>query len=279
MDLIFNELSAFPLAQNKTESYNRVLDLIKTFKKANVKGFKMIRFEKYFGEIELSPEYTLQDFCNEKRNSTLNSLLLGISRYPYIEDNPVLEESYIEREYSIDKNGVKENCFGLAVAYLNSTSGIGFHSEPFWEQVKFSLIIENCDTGNMTENDIFCLSMERHVNDPDFQSWLENQGEVTLVTTDLLPDKKEIRLRDDHGKDILKAFAERLVLSPYIIKIINSLPFNRHDKKFIKRIYPDGKIELVLTKTDAGNGMIIQTTGRNQRETEAIARIINEKYF
>ncbi|HPS87704.1 MAG TPA: hypothetical protein PLY36_13215 [Spirochaetota bacterium] len=279
MDMVFNELSILPLAVDKTESYNRLFEFINTFKKASTYGFKRIRFDKQYNQIELSHGYTIEDFCGETTDKNLKSLLLGLRRYPFIDSDTDQEISYIQNQYYLEKNGYKEKCYGLAAAYLYSTSGIGFLSESFWEQVKFSLIVENCDTGNMTENDIFCLSMERHVNDPGFQSWLENLGDVILVTTDLLPDEKEIKLRDDHGKDILKTFAERLVLSPYIIKVINSLPFNKNDKKFIKRIYPDGKIELVLTNTDDGYGMVIQTTGRNLRETEEIAEILKEKYY
>lgn len=67
----------------------------------------------------------------------------------------------------------------------------------------------------------------------------------------------------DLGKDVLKQFAGKLVHSPYVVKIINSLPFNPNEKHFIKQIYPDGKVEFVLTRTDEGFGCIVQTTGRN----------------
>ncbi|MFV0501437.1 MAG: hypothetical protein ACK5MH_07620 [Bacteroidales bacterium] len=60
--------------------------------------------------------------------------------------------------------------------------------------------------------------------------------------------------------------------------MINSLPFNSACKNFIRKTYPDGKIEIVLTKTDKGLGIIIQTTGRNIRETNRIAEILEEEY-
>ena len=44
-------------------------------------------------------------------------------------------------------------------------------------------------------------------------------------------------------------------------------------------MFPDGIIELVLTWTDEGFGMVAQTTGRNLRETEAIGRILAEDFF
>jgi len=60
--------------------------------------------------------------------------------------------------------------------------------------------------------------------------------------------------------------------------VVNSLPFNPKERGFIRRIHPDGRIELVLIWTDEGFGMVVQSTGRNLRETEAIARCLKDKY-
>lgn len=56
------------------------------------------------------------------------------------------------------------------------------------------------------------------------------------------------------------------------------MPFNPKEKNFIKQCYPNGQIEVVLTETDNGLGLIIQTTGRNLRETKLIAQKLYEKY-
>jgi len=99
-----------------------------------------------------------------------------------------------------------------------------------------------------------------------------------VVSTDIEPEDKKISLRDDHGKDILLSFAKRVVNSKYVCSVINSLPFNRHDTRLIKRCYPDGKIELVLHWNDDGIGIVVQTTGQNLRETEAIAQILRDRF-
>ena len=74
------------------------------------------------------------------------------------------------------------------------------------------------------------------------------------------------------------AFAKKLVVSKYIVSVINSLPFNPRAINLIKEIYPDGKIELVLYWEDKGIGLIVQTTGKNYRETEEIARILKDEF-
>ncbi|MEL7039250.1 MAG: putative CRISPR-associated protein [Cyanobacteria bacterium J06592_8] len=92
------------------------------------------------------------------------------------------------------------------------------------------------------------------------------------------PQQKIIKLRDDHGKDILQAFSEKVRRSPYVKSIINSLPFNPKQLNPIRKTYPDGKVEFVLTWTDAGLGICVQTTGRNLAETNSIAIYLQEKF-
>lgn len=100
-----------------------------------------------------------------------------------------------------------------------------------------------------------------------------------IPQTDISPDKKTIHLREDHGKDILSAFAKKLVQSPYITKIINSLPFNPYQNHPLRATKENGIIELVLTDTDQGLGLCVQTTGRDIKETSAIAIHLVDKFF
>ncbi|CDM96273.1 putative CRISPR-associated protein [Limnospira indica] len=95
---------------------------------------------------------------------------------------------------------------------------------------------------------------------------------------DTKPEAKNISLRDDHGKDVLMAFSQKVCRSPYVKKIVNSLPFNPHQKTPIRRTYPNGIVEFVLTWTDAGYGICIQTTGRNLAETNTIAIHLQQEF-
>ena len=91
-------------------------------------------------------------------------------------------------------------------------------------------------------------------------------------------EDKKIVLRDDHGKDKLLEFSNKLVHSPYVVGVINSLPFQSHNRKFISKIRENGLIDIVLPWTDKGLGLVVQTTGRTRGETEKIADLLQEKY-
>ena len=99
-----------------------------------------------------------------------------------------------------------------------------------------------------------------------------------MTESGLAAEEKKISLRDDHGMNVLMDFSKRLVRSPYVTAVINSLPFNPTERKFIRKVRDDGLIEIVLPWTDKGYGVVVKTTGRNIRETKKISEILNEKY-
>jgi putative CRISPR-associated protein (TIGR02619 family) len=94
------------------------------------------------------------------------------------------------------------------------------------------------------------------------------------------PDKKAIKLSGNHhGNDILLSVAKKLVHSPYVREILNSIDYQPHRAKTIKKVYDDGRIDFVLTHTDAGYGLCVQSTGNDKAETQAIALHLEKKYF
>jgi uncharacterized glyoxalase superfamily protein PhnB len=109
-------------------------------------------------------------------------------------------------------------------------------------------------------------------------SHIKNMAAVELIACDMKISDKKIVLRDDHGSDKLEKFSKRLIQCPYLVGIVNSLPYNSHERKFIRRVRENGLIEIVLPWTDKGYGIVVKTTGRTMRETEKIAEILEEEY-
>ena len=161
-----------------------------------------------------------------------------------------------------------ESCEGLAVAFLTDTITLSINPKKWGETIWFLRDEDKISVKNIS-------SVEHYAIHKD---WFEGIKPVELKTTSTPPMNKEISLRDDHGKDRLMAFSKKLVRSPYVEEILNSLPFNPNEKKFIKDIGNDGIIECVLFWYDEGFGIVVKTTGRNKRETELIAEILEREY-
>lgn len=102
---------------------------------------------------------------------------------------------------------------------------------------------------------------------------------IELLPSNQKPEEKRVHIAGDHhGKDILRPFAQKLCRCKYIEEIISSTEFHRRERNLIHAIDDNGLIKVVMHWTDDGYGLLVKTTGRNKRETEAIAKILQEQY-
>lgn len=275
--LFFNDLSLLPLAKDFTEAWQRVDRLIKTYKARPIDVFgTRICCDDSIGNFQLAKDLDLQTFCRNPAGRTLGTLLLGLTKHPYIMSGSAEEDIYLKSEYLLEINGDEVEAYGLTAALLRDSAGVGFASEPCWADCSFYLVKKGAS--GREKQKVLCVSEPEHFHTPDFLSWYEEKVPTSLISTKLSPSMKKIALRDDHGKNTLDNFARKLVCSPYVIEIVNSMPFNPHFKDFIKSTNEDGLIEIVLAHTDQGLGMVVKTTGRNLRETKAIAAILQKQF-
>lgn len=162
-----------------------------------------------------------------------------------------------------------EECFGLAMASILDTLAISIDHAPWavsrlWiSRNSSNVVVRNC-------------SRAEHVG--AHAEWVESLMDVNPVTCDAPPEDKPLKLRDDHGVDVLRPFAQRLLKSEYVLGVVNSLEFHPKSRRFVRSFTADGMVELVLNWTDAGYGLVVKTTGRTYRETEEIARRLETEF-
>ena len=199
--------------------------------------------------------------------SNIKNFIYGFFRAPYESSDNVISQSdeYLEHRWRYKT----AECFGLAWGYILDTLVLSLYSEE-WDKTEVEIFRDELSVNVRHFCDAKHLECHRE--------WYESKQEVKLLVCGVLPEDKHISLRDDHGKDILLGFGKRLLQNEYVYGIVNSLPFNPHVHRFIKDIKEDGLIEIVLPWTDEGLGLVVKTTGRNKRETKAIAKILEEKY-
>lgn len=102
MDIIFNELSFSPESQDHHAARMLMEDLLRSCKAAAPYMENMkLRVNSSFFTSEITPEYTVTDWLGDAAVShTLKSLLLGLKRTPYIdEDDENQEEKFIRNTY------------------------------------------------------------------------------------------------------------------------------------------------------------------------------------
>lgn len=257
MDIYFNELSI----NNITEiSYENIKNIVGTYKELKGLGINTCR---------MSPEdhRRLQQMIKSVPNcrNVLN-FYYAFFRQPY-ETHEVeqQQEQYFEHKWMWND----QTCFGAAMAYILNS-------------ICFSVCQQSWNTEfidiKRDEDQIQIRNVSKEMHVKAHASFITDQKPVELVECGLSYEKKRITLRDDHGKDVLTDFSKKIIKCEYIISVINSLPFHPRDRKFVRKVHEDGRIELVLVWTDQKYGIVVQTTGRDYRETKEIAKLIERKY-
>jgi hypothetical protein len=277
MDFIFNELSFRDVSQDHHASRSRMNELLQVCKQGRELGMAKLAVREDFYSQSLSPGYTILNWLNDQSVSPiLRNLLLAITRYPYIDgkDEEIIDRFVSSYTFLADEEDTAAE--GLAVAYLYNTVAVSLLSSETWSSNQITLKF----SGDGYENQIVKVnhaSQGGHVE--GHKTWLIAREGVKLSVTDLKFDKKQITLSGDHhGNDVLLKFSRKLVRSQYVTTVINSLPYNRYEINFIRRCYEDGKIEIVLVRSDEGLGIVIQTTGKNLLETQEISRILEAEF-
>lgn len=257
LDLFFNELSIEGKESISRSALSMLVEAYRALLKYNITTCRIDPVDniKLFQMIHNMPD-----------SLNITNFYFSFFRPPY-ESETVEKEQDEYYNYNWSYRG--KNCIGLALASILDSAGLSI-LETEWN-IAFIHLMKN-DSIDAVRN--ICTKEHVDIHIPQIQ--LKEKPE--LIESELLFEDKKISLRDDHGKDILLDFSKRLVRCPYVIGVINSLPFNPYERRFIKRVYSDGLIEIVLPWTDEGYGVVVKTTGRNIRETEKIGEIINEKY-
>lgn len=133
--------------------------------------------------------------------------------------------------------------------------------------------------------------------------YLFEEYENNILTTSLIGDilweefkeKQEIKLEQcnldynqkvnnsnwgrHHGNDKVEHFGRRLLRNDYVCKIINSAEYEPNKSGFIVEIEPQNQTGVIKVKVpDEIYTLLVQTTGKNKRETSEIAKILEKEY-
>jgi|GEM_PF-6268950 len=107
----------------------------------------------------------------------------------------------------------------------------------------------------------------------------EANKEIEILETDIPIEDKVFKVADTHhGNNKLEIFWNKIKKSPYVVSCINSVAWNSYARGLVGKKYNNGQIELFLYREDRGFGIKIQTSGRNIRETEKIAEILEKEF-
>lgn len=258
MEIYANELS---ITDETLNNYENIKKLADAYKLLVTKGI---------GSCRISNEVLNQMYialnCAEPQKKNILYFIYSFFHAPFDTDEVV---EYCAEEYILHSWTCRgKQCVGLPYASIMDSLTVSLGDEEWKSIVQVQKDEENVDVRN--------VSNQTHVE--EYDEWIDSLKDIVLLKSDIKPEDKSIHLRDDHGKDKLMDFSKKICKSPYVLSVVNSLPFNPKDRNFIRNVKADGLVECVMCWTDKGYGLVIQTTGRNIRETQEIADKLKKEY-
>lgn len=280
MELVFNELS-FREYKDEYNLLDCFVSLGELFDKAKeLYNYTHIIFPSNLSEMQACENKNFIDWLNGMPTKHKNKISAIISRRPFINEflgdkvNNLAAYYFVSSELNIGQ----EYCDGLATADIMDIPAISLANHIVWKGPVLTIFKE---TDTSPENvDVKNLATQEVLSSNEFQVFSESITKVELKPSNISIEEKirSISLREDHGIDKLQRFAERIVKNEYVNGVINSLPYNPNTSRFVKSVYKNGNVEIIMHWEDAGYGMVINTTGRNLSETRKIAEILRNNF-
>lgn len=277
----FNEISVEPLCVSDQEVDARIGSFVEVLKFCGFLGFNVVRSNKPAKEVELKKNFFLGDYLakNASGNNYEAQLILSMLQPPYIDDNTEEERKYILHTSRLVRDGQAVVADGFACAYYSSGFVVGFASDDYWLQnTSFTISVVEDETGKSCDHRVFGFSRVEQFRDPGFVSWAVGNFSLKYKDSGIAPEAKRISLREDHGKQTLQDFSQRIRKESYVVEVVNSLPFDRKARK-MTTIKEDGLICIRLLDTDNKIGIVVRTTACSALEAAYIAADIERKYM
>lgn len=196
-----------------------------------------------------------------------------------------IRDQYFGVEYSIEIGTAIKSCPSLGWAYLNDSITIGFASGPKWVSTALHQMIETPLEGDVRiVDDVVCVVSPLQLDDEYVRTWLGvNFGAETVDVQlpqpcNIDPSQKKIHYRDDHGREVIDAFARQLVRNEFVVEVINSIEWDSRCNHFIDDVRQDGVVYVRMHWESRGYGLAVKTTARGIPQTMLVGKELERKF-
>ena len=285
---VFNELTFKPLCETDEEVELRLSNFVKLLAKLKEYGINRVRIEEDFSQMPLKEGVSLYDVYTQDITSTDSArrnrgyFLAGVLKRPALTED-------IEPEFYGDNDLDKcictsiepeQECIGLYIADILKSFSVGFAQS--WldtdQKKKLEIQILHKDESKNRNSAVLCMTMVDDENHEMFVELMSSQDDLPVDVNNDAPESKVNRFPQHHGREECQEFAKQVAKSKYVSKVLNSIDHKSGDKNFIHKIHDDGLIEIRMTWTERGLGVIVATTGRNKSQIAWIAKHLEKNY-
>lgn len=186
MDLIFNELSFYPLADNSQIAelyFNRFL---KTFKSAREKyDFAHVRFPVEYSTQQITETLNFTEWIPTISSPIVKNLILDLIKAPFIDELEDTElEEFISGTFEVSDEGCpKDNSpFGLPIAHIKSVPSLSLDTHEFWSRNKIGVKKKLDSNLENLHFHVYNICKEGDIASNDLMEWADNHLSSKIQT-------------------------------------------------------------------------------------------------
>jgi len=190
MNLVFNELSTYPIAENGHVAEEGFRNLLATFKEAKkIYGFTHIRFPNNYATLQITKTETFFEWVSTLTNRTIKNLIIDLCKKPFTDELEEAElDAFFESSYTLIGENIPTEIepVGLPVSHIKTIPSISLDSHLFWRERKITV---RKSTANAIENIDFVaynICLESDIASQEIKEWADMSMPKFIDTKEVL---------------------------------------------------------------------------------------------
>lgn len=190
MNLVFNELSVYPIAENGHVAEENFKKLLATFKEAkNVYGFTHIRFPNNYPGLQITTTKTFFEWVSTLTNRTIKNLIIDLCKKPFTDELEEAElNSFFESDYALIGNDAPTDIepVGLPVSYIKTIPSVSLDSHPYWRNKKIQIRKSNANADENIDFVAYNVCLESDLASNEINEWADMSMPKFINTEEIL---------------------------------------------------------------------------------------------
>lgn len=190
MDLTFNELSIYPIAENRHVAEENFRKFLATFKEAKrVYGFNHIRFPNNYAALQITATETFFEWVSALANRTIKNLIIDLCKKPFTDELEEAElDAFFESNYTLIGDNIPINIepVGLPVSHIKNIPTISLDSHLFWRNRKIAVRKHNTNTTENIDFIAYNLCVDTDILSQEIKEWADMSIPKFIDTKEVL---------------------------------------------------------------------------------------------
>lgn len=190
MNLVFNELSVYPIAENGHVAEEHFKKLLATFKEAKkVYGFTHIRFPNNYAGLQITTTETFFEWVSTLTNRTIKNLIIDLCKKPFTDELEEAElNSFFESNYALigDDAPTDIEPVGLPVSYIKTIPSVSLDSHAYWRNRKIQIRKSNANADENIDFVAYNVCLESDLASNEINEWADMSMPKFINTEEIL---------------------------------------------------------------------------------------------